>query len=329
MGLKTGLWVVQDDRLVRLQASDIDFEHRLEEFIVSDPKVLTGDDLLIIGRQERTDNNKVPDLLAIDQSGVIWIIELKRRRTEREAVAQILDYASWVASLDSERIAKIYTNYAKRIGSDSDDLRHAFKQCFKTELPEDAADMKPRLAIVAESADNATQRIVRYLNVVYGVPINVVCFHHFQERDGKEYFTQAWVVDEGTRDAAKDKVVSKHRDSSGRGTRPNITELVEAGLLAVDDRLVTNPGSRTYDAEARISRADNGYGIEYNGEIYDNPGRATRDVVPEGINTDSGWRFWFLKKTDGTIVRLDELRNKLIQTLGETDDEALQSDQSA
>lgn len=56
-----------------------------------DPGLL-GLDAIIIGRQMPTDHGKYIDLLAIDRTGGIVIIELKKDRTPREIVAQILDY---------------------------------------------------------------------------------------------------------------------------------------------------------------------------------------------------------------------------------------------
>jgi len=43
------------------------------------------------------------DLLCIDESGNLIVVELKRDKTPREVTAQTLDYASWVDSLTSER----------------------------------------------------------------------------------------------------------------------------------------------------------------------------------------------------------------------------------
>ena len=46
------------------------------------------------------------DVLAIDGDGNLAVIELKRNRTPREVVAQILDYGLWVRHLTTEEIAQ-------------------------------------------------------------------------------------------------------------------------------------------------------------------------------------------------------------------------------
>jgi RecB family endonuclease NucS len=70
-------------------------EKQLESWVAEDPNIL-GDRVLIIGQQKYIPGVGQLDLLGIDQNGNLIIIELKRDRTPREAVAQALDYASWL-----------------------------------------------------------------------------------------------------------------------------------------------------------------------------------------------------------------------------------------
>lgn len=42
--------------------------------------------------------------LAVSREGDLTVIELKRDRTPRDVVAQILDYATWVATLGTKQI---------------------------------------------------------------------------------------------------------------------------------------------------------------------------------------------------------------------------------
>ncbi len=71
-------------------------EESLEDWLERNPAVLDEDDpLVIIGRQVPTDAGPI-DLLALNQSGDLVVIELKRGRTPRETIAQALDYISVV-----------------------------------------------------------------------------------------------------------------------------------------------------------------------------------------------------------------------------------------
>jgi RecB family endonuclease NucS len=80
---------------------------RLEKLLVHQLDVL-GSELLPIGRQVVTPSGKRTDILAVDPAGDLYIIELKRDRTPREAIAQLLDYGSWAANLTHEDLLAIY-----------------------------------------------------------------------------------------------------------------------------------------------------------------------------------------------------------------------------
>lgn len=97
------MWRVDGDDPRRLAPSSMPLESKLEGYLAKDPGLL-GDQLLVIGRQVRTPHNKYIDLLAMDVDGNIHVLELKRDRTPRDVVAQLLDYGSWVSTLDREDI---------------------------------------------------------------------------------------------------------------------------------------------------------------------------------------------------------------------------------
>src|SRR5262245_6557762 len=123
------LWENRKGQLVELPKRPLDEEERLEEWIAKDAS-LVGLDVLIIGRQVRTSHSGMIDLLAIDQQGDLVILELKRDRTPREVVAQVLDYASWVVGLLPADVSALAQEYLKK------PLAAAFHERFETHLPE-------------------------------------------------------------------------------------------------------------------------------------------------------------------------------------------------
>ncbi len=46
----------------------------------------------------------------MDCEGNLAVVELKRDKTSREAVAQLLDYGSWVCDLTYDDVAEIYSD---------------------------------------------------------------------------------------------------------------------------------------------------------------------------------------------------------------------------
>jgi hypothetical protein len=187
MGIEMGLWRADGDALTRIVPTAVGLEAQLESYIESDPAIL-GEAMLVIGRQVPTAHGGYIDLLAIDETAAVHVIELKRDKTPRDVTAQALDYGSWVATLGRADILNIFANYQPGVA-----LEEAFDAQFGGTLPEDV-NAAQFLTIVAASVDAATERIVRFLNEDFGVPINVVFFRHFQD-NGSSYLARTWLVE--------------------------------------------------------------------------------------------------------------------------------------
>ncbi|MFG3364264.1 endonuclease NucS domain-containing protein [Streptomyces sp. NPDC048156] len=191
MPLEFGLWRV-DGKPVRVATRPMPLESRLEELIEAEPEIL-GRPLLLIGRQVQTDHGKVVDLLGMDAEGGLHVLELKRDRTPREVVAQLLDYGSWVQELTNEQVREIYATYARGRGS-AEELDEAFALRFGGSIPE-ALNSTHALTVVASEIDAATERILTYLASGYGVPVNVLFFRYFED-EGRSYLARTWLIDD-------------------------------------------------------------------------------------------------------------------------------------
>jgi RecB family endonuclease NucS len=90
------------------------FEQDLENMLEKNPQYFFEEsNILIIGRQIATNFNTFIDLLVIDKNGNTIIIELKRDKTPRETIAQILEYASFIENLDYGQINNIFRSVFK------------------------------------------------------------------------------------------------------------------------------------------------------------------------------------------------------------------------
>jgi len=193
MPIQHAIWTV-GDKPVLLSTGRLPSEQKLEEMIVRDPRILSSE-WMLIGRQEITSHGGRVDLLAIAPDGSLVLIELKRDRTPREIVAQALDYASWVAQLESENIAQIFQRF-----SSGGNLSEAFRQRFGAELDEEALNESHQIVVVASELDPSTERIIGYLNE-RDIPINAVFFQVF-EHSGGQFLSRAWLIDPGETQAA-------------------------------------------------------------------------------------------------------------------------------
>ena len=225
-----GLWTVSESGEVE-QLSPIQqmsTELALEEALVRNPEML-GPGLKLVGRQTRTQTGWL-DLLAVDGDGRLVVYELKRGTVAREAVAQVLDYAS---DLDAMSIADLAKHIAERSGNDKIKGIDEFEQWYAENFG--GADLSrllpPRMVLIGLGIDPVAERMARFMS---GGPVNmsVLTFHGFK-RGGERLLARQLEVDAG------------QRESGHRGRSPNVDErrralreyLVRSGHKDLFDRV--------------------------------------------------------------------------------------------
>jgi hypothetical protein len=227
VSIQMQLWSIEEERPVRLRSAKLDLENRLETWICQDLG-LVGEDLLLLDSQVATDYGHWIDVLALDREGNLVILELKRGRTPRDVVAQILDYASWAHNLtpqDVERLAAVRQR----------PLAELFRERFGSELPE-SLNEEQRLVIVATELDPQSERIVQFLSSRHGVNINVVFFDYYRDGD-REYVGRSWLI------APSEVERSARTLGSGKRARLTLEDLVRLA----DDRGVGDLYRALYD----------------------------------------------------------------------------------
>lgn len=194
MPIEVAIWRL-GDKFSPVQYSSIQTESLLEQVLADDITIIDPN-LLLIGRQVPTSHGKFIDLLALDADGNVVVIELKRNRTPREVVAQLLDYGSWVRHLEDDDLASIFEAYLTKYYPDhaDDSLDKAFCDRFNVQETPDKLNESHKLVVVAAELDDSTERIISYLAEEYGVGINAVFFRCFKD-DDREYLSRAWLID--------------------------------------------------------------------------------------------------------------------------------------
>lgn len=206
MPIEVGIWRM-DDKPKPLEFEAMDTEKRLEDTIGEDISIIDSN-LFLIGRQVPTAYGKFIDLLALDRDGNLVVIELKKNKTPREVVAQVLDYGSWVRNLAEDDVAGIFESYLQKYKPEESEisLDQAFCKAFEVEEMPETLNESHELVVVAAKLDDSTERIINYLTE-FGVAVNAVFFRFFKD-DDKEYISRAWLIEP---DQAEAKVVEKRQ----------------------------------------------------------------------------------------------------------------------
>lgn len=194
MPIELGIWRI-DKELEKIEINALDNEERLEVILEKDISIASPY-WMVIGRQVYTEYGHYVDLLALDRDGNLVVLELKKNKTPREVVAQLLDYGSWVKGLKDDDIAAIFDDYISKYHPEKKgiSLDDAFKTQFGlTELPDDLNEAH-QLVVVASSLDDSTERIVNYLSEENNVNINALFFRVFKDGD-REYLSRMWFID--------------------------------------------------------------------------------------------------------------------------------------
>jgi hypothetical protein len=280
MPVEVAIWKL-GEKVSRVSFEAMPSEGRLEDVLAQDVSILDPN-LLLIGRQVPTRYGSYIDLLALDADGNLVVIELKRDRTPREVVAQLLDYGSWVRQLEDADIAGIFGEYVRANCPQEADtsLDQAFCQKFGVQEMPEALNESHELVVVASELDASTERIVNYLADEYGVAVNAVFFRFFRD-SGNEYLSRVWLIDPGEVEA---KVVEKRgREpwngefyvSFGEGEHRRWADARKYGF-------VCGGGGSWYTQTLKMLEPGSRIWVNVPGQGYVGVGRVTESVVPLG-----------------------------------------------
>jgi len=173
----------------------------LEPWIASNPSII-GSDIAIIGRQVMSKSGPI-DLLGIDRSGNLVVIELKRDKIPREALAQAIDYASDVADWGIDKISEITNEYTNKT------LEDLFNDAFPVANVESInVNSTQRIILVGFSVESSLERMIEWLSDGFGVNINAVVLNYIRTANGEELFSKTSIISE---ELEKERVQKKKK----------------------------------------------------------------------------------------------------------------------
>jgi hypothetical protein len=161
-------------------------ERDFEDLLEQDAALLFENErVLIVSRQAPIGGSQKVDLLALDAAGNCVIIELKRGKPSRTAIAQILEYAAAVSKLSFADIERLAQRWFQQQGREFTSLSALHSEFFGYELgglQKSAFNRKQRLALVSEGVDVRLLEAAEYLRRV-GVDLTYISYFSYQAPD--------------------------------------------------------------------------------------------------------------------------------------------------
>ena len=235
------LWRVKTDptdtaRVERVDGVDaVSAEKLLEDVLDHSPDVLM-EGLTIVGRQSETEGGPL-DLLGIDDDGRLVVFELKRGELTRDAVAQVVDYASSLRAMEPDELGEHISKMSGRYGTDKiDNFADWYRENFDGKTLADIGT--PRMVLVGLGADKTTKRMVEFLAAA-DVDITLITFYGFMDNGVTLLARQVEVEAKATKEtnayratkaANEEKFRRRLRDSNLEGFYVGVMEALKRAM---------------------------------------------------------------------------------------------------
>lgn len=135
-------------------------EREVEDRLVANPSLLEAG-LTLVARQPTIDAGR-PDLIGVDEAGKLVVFELKIEQTTGDAVAQALDYSTWLNEAGLIGAHKVVSAAPRSVGIAAiDNILSWYYDRFPDNKPEGM--LPARVVLVGSGADPATERMTSQL----------------------------------------------------------------------------------------------------------------------------------------------------------------------
>ena len=236
------LWKIESDDVIKISKEPLDYEHRLEKWLIEDITILSQN-LAVIGSQVVSPYGKKIDILAINSSGDLVIIEFKRNKPNREVIAQVLDSATWIKDLCYDELTNILNKYGK---SEYKDIEDFFTATFNKIAKEIGLNSDHQMIIVGSEIDESTVRIINYLaKEPYYLNINAVNFNYYRDSNGHEFLAQSYVLPENN--------IIEGGANKRKRAKSVIVTLFESGKLKVGQIVYLKPAIDKGHSKDKVS----------------------------------------------------------------------------
>lgn len=158
----------------------------LQEWIADNPRIL-GENLLIIQKEFDgfSETNERLDLLALDESGKLVVIENKLDDSGKDVVWQALKYVSYCATLTKSEISEVYQRYLKQ-GNAQEKISEFYDGQDYESIRLNPIEGDERIILVAANFRKEVTSTVLWLRNYHGV--DITCLKVSPYEDGEKLY---------------------------------------------------------------------------------------------------------------------------------------------
>lgn len=215
----------------RLNSAAEIYEAEIETLFWSDLESFTGEPLFAIARQAKISGGGVPDIVALDGTGRVVVIEIKRD-VDRNQLSQCLEYAGWARQASLDDLAGLYHGGPANFFAD-------WQEFTDTDSPR-ILNRLPRLILVARSFDGRTESALNYLSD-NGVPVKLISVLFYEDSSGARILDvnngadlAAAAVSPGVTEI-KPSTTPQPSGATKAFFGVSLTDLLDAGLIAPNE----------------------------------------------------------------------------------------------
>lgn len=296
------LYDLTDDGLkpfTRLKPGPALYEEEIETLVWADLEAFTGEPLFPVARQPHIAGGGIPDILALDESGRVVVIEIKRD-IDRGQLAQCLEYAGWARLTNLDEISSLYS---RAPGHKGPEAFFGDWQDFTESTTPVTINPQPRLYLIARDFEGRTRSALEFLRE-NSLPVTVIPVTIYEDATGRrvvdiEADHEPFAAPTGNKGAGPKPITAN-------GHRVTISDLIDAGLVAADEpvEFVRPRLGQHYDA---VILGDGTFKIA-DGSIHQSPSLAAMRAAD--LVSYDGWYAWRVPRLGGT--KLHELRTQYV-----------------
>lgn len=270
------LYEIAQDSLVpfrQLRGGADLYEAEIERLLWQNLDELVGEVLFPVRTQALIAGGGRPDIVALDHTGAVVVIEVKRA-VDRTQLAQCLEYAGWARTTSLDELAGLYHRGPERFWQD-------WQEFTDTEQPV-RVTRSPRLILVARDFEGRTDAALTFL-LETGLPIKVIRLGLYEDSAQRRFLDVEGV--EESELPAEPGTARKRRSS---GLKVSLADLLGAGLIESGEQLrwlrpkLGQEYACTVSLDGRLRLPD--------GRLFGSPSGAA--MASADVVSYDGWHAW-------------------------------------